>query len=291
MIYNPASLYGSMGINSYGKLGLAALTLAGNLFFNGCSHCQLPELSSSTKLQQLEHRIILEKAIKNNERDKYAVLISGTNATRDVYDLSEVYQILLENGFKRENTYILDGLGQKTALYPVAGISSRAEIEALFEHLANKVDPLDLLLVYLTGHGRRDTIPLENQEKNNRIEISELRLSNSRLNEIELKEILDKINSKTTIVLVDICYGGGFANRFSNKHYAGISSSLETEVAYGNTNEMFSRYFLEAYRNTTESDLNKNGSVSLKEAFEYARQNHSWSRDGQNTPLLKSELD
>ena len=40
-----------------------------------------------------------------------------------------------------------------------------------------------------------------------------------------------------------------------------------------------------------ESDSNKDGRVTLDEAFDYAKRKHSWTKKGEDTPLLISSLD
>lgn len=283
-----------MGIKNYVSKGLVSLILAGSLFLSGCGGAvvsAMPTIPTVPRMlarpTKLEKRISQEATIPNNQRDKYAVLISGSIERRDMYDLSTAYQVFLENGFKKENIYILDEDGSKTPMYPVDDLSSKEAVAMLFTHLSEKTDDKDLLFVYITDHGKRITHRPANDERVE--EISTIVLPGEDLNEIELKSLLDKIKSKEIIVLADICYGGGFANRFSSGKYIGISSSTEEEMAHGNVKDSFGRYLMEAYRNIPEVDKNKDGIVNIPEAFEYAKQKHPWTRDGSDTPFLKSD--
>ena len=46
-----------------------------------------------------------------------------------------------------------------------------------------------------------------------------------------------------------------------------------------------------AFRDKQHSDLNGDGKVSIKEAFEYAKRRHSWSSYGKQKPFIKGDLD
>lgn len=282
-----------MAIGDYVIKSLATLVFTGSMFLSGCRHPQtnvilpneIPPYPS-----KLEHRINQEEGVPNNIPDKYAVLISGDDELRDVYDLSFAYQVLLEIGFKKANIYILDKEGMKTPIYPVDDLSSRYAVNMLFSHLSKKVESQDLLFVYITDHGVRETYKPANDVDAPEIKVTEIVLPGPNLNEVEFKELLDRLNSCITIVLADICYGGGLANRFSKGKYVGVSSSTEEEEADGSAEHTFGRHFMEAYREISKADSDQNMVVDLSEAFTYAKRNHPSTNNGENTPFLKSEL-
>ena len=263
------------------------ILLSVGLMFGSSSYSQ-----SDTINQINNPKEISTSSSPMNYSDKYAVLISGNVERRNLLDLTLFYQVCLEEGFDKKNIYILDGDAVETPYYPVDAISSKESIDSLFHSLSEEIDSNDLLFVYITDHGRRSTYNLGTKTDPEFVPVSEIKLHGSFLNDIELKGMLDRIDSKNTIVFTNICYGGGFAKRFSEGKYVGISSSLENTLAHGNERHTFGRYFMSSFRNISESDSNKDGFVSIRESFNYAKKKHSSLDDecSKDIPLLKSEL-
>ena len=105
---------------------------------------------------------------------KHAVLISANNVTADDvgyhsvwwYDLFQQYQMLRDNGFKDENIYVLYGNGadfntphpqyNATTQYGHAitdMAANKANVQAVFNNIKNKVKSRDFLYVWWMGHG------------------------------------------------------------------------------------------------------------------------------------------
>ena len=193
-----------MSIKNYVGRGLATLALAGSLFLSGCGDS--PKPVNPPKPVNLERRLSQEVAIQNHTEDKYAVIISGNTDYRHKANLSLAYQVLLENGFQRENVYILDNKGDKTAFYPVDDIASKEAIGMLFGHLAKKVDSKDLLFVYTTDHGRRKSINEEVNGETKRTKVSVLVLPYGDLLETEMVKYLSDVHPKVGVLVFDQCY-------------------------------------------------------------------------------------
>jgi len=249
---------------------------------------------------KLEQRISEEIAKPNGKPDKYGVIISGSSEERHKENSSLAYQILLENGFQRENVYLLDNKGNKTSLYPVDDISSKEAVKKLFSHLEKKVDSEDLLFVYTTGHG-------DNTFK--------LALPGENLSEKEMEEYLSNIHPKTGILIFDQCSGGNFAKRTGKGRYIGISASEGDKNSKSNT---FPQEFFRSYNNKSDinndgkvsveeafnhaksffrscrnnkSDVNNDGKVSVEEAFNHAVSNDSYTKRGEQKPQIYSGVD
>lgn len=280
-----------MSLRQYALKGLAALALAGSFLLGSIRDDDL------------------ENCLKNYQPDKYAVVISGLTERREVYDTSIAYKVFLEKGFKKGNIYILDEFGSKPMKdearsefkrdYPIYYSASRNNLKLLSDHLSKEIDPEDILFIYVCGHGSTKTYK---QQDGKEINLSGMPLSKEPcINEVEVERYLDKIESENTIVLTDICYGGGFAKRFSHGNYVGISSSEANEISHGHTTDTFGLRFMQSYKDVKVSDLNKDGKVSIEESFNYAKNKHRWTRYGgartpaedpyKDTALLKSELD
>lgn len=273
-----------MNIRNYVGRGLTTLALAGSLFFNGCSD---PELPSNPSNQNLEQRISQEISEPNGKPDKYGVIISGHTGSRHKENVSLAYQILLESDFQRENIYILDYKGDKTAFYPVDDNASKRNIENLFCHLEGKIDSQDLLFVYFTDHGGRITKTENINGKDTSIELSYLSIPGDNLLETEMADYLSQIYPKAGILFFDQCYSGGFAERVGKENYIGISASEADKSSRSNT---FPQSFFTSYRDD-ESDTNNDGKVSTMEAFNYAVKKDVFSQNNEQKPQIFSEID
>ncbi len=142
-----------------------------------------------------------------------------------------------------------------------------------------------MLYFHATDHGSTE----KRMFGQDQLTISTIDLVDYKIDEIELKEKLDKIKTRKTIVLADTCYSGAFAYRFSQGNYIGIASCEEHKKVWKSDKDTFSRKFLEAFR-TYDADKNKDGTISANEAFEYGKKNHLWMKIYDYNPQMKSEL-
>ncbi len=289
-----------MSIRNYVGRGLATLALAGGLLFSGCS-------DNLSQPRRLEQRIGQEVAQQNGKHDKYALLITGFDEKRFIHDLGSIYDVLLESGFRKEDIYILGSdkvsyRGKPHIIpYPVDDIATRRTIETVFSHLEKKIDEHDLLVVHISSHGDKivakeeNVNSPENYQKVTRAimpwEDDVILENEGNVTELELERYLSKLRPKLGIVTTDVCYGGGIAERVGKNRFVGISASGKDETAHSEVGNSFSGFFYQAFINSEESDANRNGSVTLDEAFDYAKGRHSWTKSGEDTPLLISDLD
>lgn len=243
---------------------LAALALAGSLFFT--SYADTPS--------NLDKRIS-DNSKKNNKPDKYAVMISGDSRSKCKDDMSTTYKTLLEDGFKKEDIYVL---GTDINYYPVDDLPSKNNVRNVFRYLKKKIDDKDMLFVYTRGHGEREN------------KMSYLVLFGPDLNQREFSQYIKGINPRIGIYLFDQCYSGGFANRIGKGRNVAIASTQPEDESSSDINDSFSHYFMRAFRDKANSDLNNDGKISLSEAFEYAKKNHSFSRNGKHKPFIRSIL-
>ncbi|MBI4739225.1 hypothetical protein HY772_06750 [Candidatus Woesearchaeota archaeon] len=274
-----------MSIRNYVGRGLATLALAGSLFLGGCPDPQPPQP------QRLEQRISQEVAQPNGQPDKYAILINGTDERRFVMEISLIYQVLLENGFKREDIYVFDQDGKEEFLYPVDDIAHRKSLETIFNHLQKKIDGEDILIVHVSDHGVRTRIKAEGSGSGETQEVTEVVLPYGNVSEIDFERYLSGINPKFGIFSTEVCYGGGLANRLGYGRFVGIAQTTATELGQSIEGNIFGGFFYQAFRNSAESDKNKDGRVTIDEAFDYAKNRHSWSRTGKVNPQLVSDMD
>lgn len=229
----------------------------------------------------------------NNRPDKYAVLICGLRESRFQVNLSLAYQVLLENGFFAENIYILEGDGGKTFLYPLDDAATKSNVKFLFDYLAKKVDGEDLLFVEVTDHGERTQLLMADPTDINRDNYSVINLVDDSLSQKEFAGYLTDICPQTGIFVFGQCYSGGFAEEIGKNKFVAVASTKATAVASAdpyNLDDIFESHFMLAFRNKAVSDRNGDGRVSVEEALDYVKQNHSYTKDKKQFPFIQSDL-
>lgn len=128
--------------------------------------------------------------------------------------------------------------------------SSAANVRALFERLARRIAKPDLLFVLLIGHGTFDGID------------AKFNLVGPDLESAEWAALLDRIDGR--VVLVNTAAASfPFIERLSRPGRIVISA---TDSAAQRFDTVFPEYFVEAFADE-ESDIDKNGRVSIWEAF------------------------
>ena len=148
-------------------------------------------------------------------------------------------------------------LAEKTEVDPrlVHDRSTRANVEKAFADLAARVEPKDEVFVILFGHGSFDGTK------------ATFNLPGPDLTAEEWGKLLDRLSSQRVAFIDTASASGAFL-----KPLAGPGRAIVTATKTGGErNETdFPQYFVEAF--TTEAaDRNRDGRVSVGEAFEYAR--------------------
>lgn len=232
--------------------------------------------------KELNQRIAREK-LTFPRGNKYAVLISGQTEERHGKNLSLAYQVLLESGFLKNNIYVLDYRGEKTAYYPVDDRANPASIKAVFEHLEKRIGPDDLFLVYATDHGDIEERAIRINGRKNRRAVSVLGLLEKNMDEVEFASYVNRINPRIGIFIFVQCYGGGFADRLAQSGRITIAASVKMSDGFA-----FSQPFFGAFRDG-RADKNGDGRISVQEAFGYAVCNGGQNKPyGSQKPLIRN---
>jgi len=260
------------------KLGKAIVpfALAGSMFLTGCDSYQ-PQ-NQRLEQRRLEQRIARQEYVQNNTRDKYGILFSGNTDSRYRENLSLVYNTLVQEGFDKNNIFVLDYDGhQDDKKYPVDGAATKDNLQKTLEEIRKGLDNQDIFFMYTTDHGGREdgesNISLPNSEE---------------LKESELQDYLKGFNPNYGVLVFDQCYSGGFAERLGKGRFIAISAG-ENELTWSSA---LPDAFFGAYQNKSESDLNEDGNISVREAFDYSLKNGGrgpWFF--RQTPKFVSELD
>ena len=269
--------------------GAAMLALSISLAFNMGSGQKLKKPSIEIhQMSGLEQRIDEDLAEKNNLPDKYAVIISGDGEKIFEDNISSAYNVFIENGFGKENIYILNS-GIKTECYPADGMASRDSIKIVLEHLAKKVDGNDMIFVYITSHGNQQYLIESSGAKLKLTPIAALAMPNDEMLEPEFTKHLRQVKPGIGILVAEQCYGGDFAENIGKENsYIGISASGPGESAwyYANT---FATGFFNAWHTCIRCIVG-DGKVSIKEAYDYACKNDIATKKGEQVPRMYYQI-
>ena len=150
-------------------------------------------------------------------------------------------------------TYLADKVERDPA--HIRGRSTSENVRKAFADLAAKVRPSDEVFIILFGHGSYDGVR------------SAFNLPGPDLTVADYAALLDKVHSARTVFVNTASSSGEFA-----KGLAGPGRTIVTATRTGGErNETrFPPYFVEAFTGDG-ADRDRNGRISVQEAFEYAR--------------------
>ena len=116
------------------------------------------------------------------------------------------------------------------------------------------------------------------------------------ITESEFAQMIKPIKAKSEILVFDQCHSGGFADHFGRGNRVAVSACRANESSYiSHPMDGFPATFFGALRgrdfegNAIDADLNGDGKISIKEAYQYALENDEFANgDGYYTehPLL-----
>jgi hypothetical protein len=252
---------------------LAPAACAGSSTLNGAAELRAREIEG------LASRLLIEGSAPNGQIDHFAVLIGANTELRHRGNLSMAYQILIEQGYSRDDVYILESEGDAT-FFPTTDLATRATITRVFDHLRKVVEPHDTLLIYVTGHGRRITATFEENGQATTLGVSTMVLNREEeLADWELAAMLDGINPSVGIAFFDQCYGAIFATITKSCNFVFITAAAEDETSYGVS---FPRAFWSAFR-APRLDAT---ATSVLEAYNHAIRADRGTLMGMNQPQL-----
>ena len=149
-------------------------------------------------------------------------------------------------------------LAEKTEIDParIADRSTRENVERAFATIAEQAQPNDRVLVLLIGHGS-----YSNGE-------SRFNLPGSDLTAQDYARLLEPLGAQQVAFVNTATASGGFIEALSGEGRAVVTATRSGGQWVAT---LFGGYFVEAFADgEEESDQNKDGRVSVLEAFEYA---------------------
>ena len=196
-------------------------------------------------------------------QEKYALLINSDTAIRHLNNMHLAYESLKRMGFREENIIVLKCTPFLTyndpCLYKITASALKSNLIKVWKYFEQQIDEDDLLLVYVTGHGFRKDMK------------SWFVLEEKNVSSEEYAKEMQKIKAGTIVSILDPCHSGGFANAMrSNKRAITLT---DTDGGNQTNCKYFAEAFWSAFSNN-EFDINRDGKVSLKEAYDVAIREH-----------------
>ncbi|MCF0206909.1 MAG: hypothetical protein HUK15_05725, partial [Bacteroidales bacterium] len=238
----------------------------------------------------------------NTLKHNYAVIISGGgschyNYERYWYNCAALYTILVNKfGYDKDKVYVImsDGTSPGNDRHLIAnptrmqeiydsspldldgdGIddiqyaATKTSISNVFDTLSSIISAEDDVFIFTTDHG--DTI-------NNQYVLN--LWNNETLTSLEFASEVNKINKAKAInILLEQCFSGGFLPILCGDNRVVMSACSNYEVSYPMQNYLYDEFcyhWFSAMNGETPSgtlvdaDINNDGYVSFKEAFDYA---------------------
>jgi hypothetical protein len=204
-------------------------------------------------------------------QDRYAVLIGGLGGSPEYTDqyrqyLFETHRVLTETfGFPAANVTVL--AEQAISEEPfVADVSNAENIRAHFGTLASKVTDSDHIYVILFGHGSFDG------------EHAQLNIPRRDLNDTDYADLVGSLNAGRIVFINTASASAPFVDVLSAPDRIVITA---TRAGTQRNQTIFPTYLVEAFT-SPNADLDKNGTLSVRELFQYAAEATAQSYEAAN---------
>ncbi len=223
---------------------------------------------------------------------KVAVIITGAAASDDFkerfWQRSKALYVLLSRdyGYSEETITLLIDDGEAFTAegaepnFRVDGSSRREDIESALTDLSEQVRPGDQVTVIMIGHGARSDTGIEEDAKFN--------IVGPDLTGREFARLLEPFNEQDLVVINTTSASYEFSAALSAPGRVILSATRSAAERY---DPMFAAYLIDAL-DQRQGDRDKNGRVSVLEAYTYASQSVlGWYRDQGRLPTERAVLD
>ncbi len=194
--------------------------------------------------------------------DRWAILISGASGDPELQktylqETTELYSILTNSlNFPRDRIAVLFDDPSKNPEM-IQRKATRGELQALCRELAGRVQKDDLVFVFIEGHGNFDG-------KVYRLNLVDRYDPTGE----DLASMLYSIPARRFVVINTTSCSGGSVPALSGKDKIVVAS---TKSGMEKNQTQAARFFIDAFKNNA-ADSDKDGRISILEAFGYARQ-------------------
>ncbi len=240
----------------------------------------------------------LKKPEQEKKHDKYALIFCADTyrdsfkdenalggGTKNTYliSIANIYESLKKLGYKQENINItyFDGkpdytetkdgdlikkLKEEKGREIESKHATKERLHESLETITNKAKQGDEVLLYITGHGRKnyssgeiyfELRPVTQEDMYETIKPS------------ELAEMLKQASTQNVTAVLDFCYSGKFGKVLYDNGIDALTAADSATVSIRSRNSQFGRDLINA-RTNLEADSNKDGQVTWTEAFNYS---------------------
>jgi len=167
----------------------------------------------------------------------------------------QLYDVLTtQHGFTAAQVSVFAESGAKLPI--TVSVCTAEKIQARFAQLQSSTQAQDLVAVILLGHGTFDG------------DWAKLNLEGPDLRDLDFAQLLDKLPAQRQVFINTTAASGPFIEKISKPGRVIITATRDGAEQYATA---FPEYFVEAFLKADDADLDKNGRVSLLEAFDYSR--------------------
>ncbi len=195
--------------------------------------------------------------------EKYALLVNGDTERRHKENVAAAYATLRALGFPANHILVVSPRDRHARLLPdtLRLAPASDNVFRALQNLAGRVRRGDLLVVYGTGHG---DITDDGE--------AYLALRRGELWPDELRQRVEPLSSDTVVVM-DQCFSGAFADGFRGTPSRTIVIST-VDAQHETDCEFFAEAFWDAFLHPEKADRNRDGKTSVHEAFEAGMDAH-----------------
>lgn len=162
--------------------------------------------------------------------------------------------LIAKQGFTAAQITLFAESGAKL---PVASAVCLADnVRAAFERLATTMQKNDLVAVVLFGHGTFDG------------DWAKFNLEGPDLRDLDFAQLLERLPAERQVFINTTAASGPFVEKMSRQGRVVITATRSGDEQYATA---FPQFFVEAFLKPDEADLDKNGRVSVLEAFDFSR--------------------
>ncbi len=193
--------------------------------------------------------------------DRYALIVGGPGGLEEYTEkyfsqTSRMYDLLVNQlGYHADHVVFLFERVDYDSLN-IQAVATAVNVRRAFRELGQKMSPQDQLLVFLVGHGSFGGT------------WSKFNLVGPDLRDLDFAELLNTLPTKRVVLINTASASGPFIERLSAEERV-IVTATKSGMEHYETN--FADFFLEAL-SSNHCDFNKDGRISMLEAFEFARE-------------------
>jgi hypothetical protein len=217
------------------------------------------------RLSSVVVAIVLQLAAPAAASQQYAIVITGASGAPEYVERFDRWRdtfvaVLLERyGYPRDHVIVL---GEDPG--PGVRPATAAEVHTAIEEIARQATALDMVLVLLMGHGS----VFEGED-------ARFNLVGPDLTMTEWASALTPVAGR--LVFVNLAAGSSpFLRKLAGRNRVVVTATNATAQRF---TPVFPEFFIEAFEGVV-ADVDRNGRVSIGEAFEYASAGvRSWFRD------------